>query len=76
MKEESNMINLKKNEIQREHRTFFEVGYFADGIWCAFEKAFDYDEALEIQAKLFWSGHIREWAIVQVDIKTMRKQID
>lgn len=57
-----------------EHRTFFEVGYFVDGVWCSNEKAFDYEEALEKQARLAYS-HQRDWAVVQVDIKTTRKKM-
>jgi len=68
--------------IQEEHRTFFEVGYFADGLWCSFESAFDHEEALEKQARLAYShqrdafyylDEVNYWAIVQVDIKTTRK---
>ena len=59
-------------KIQEEHRTFFEVGYFADGLWCSFERAFDHEEALEKQARLAYS-HQRDWAVVQVDIKITRK---
>jgi len=58
--------------IQEEHRIFFEVGYFADGLWCSFERAFDHEEALEKQARLAYS-HQRDLAIVQVDIKITRK---
>ena len=77
MKEESKMKTpvLKNGEIQKSHVTYFEVGFFADGIWLPYEKAWDYEEALEKQARLAYS-HQRDWGICQVDIKTTKKKID
>lgn len=66
---------LKNDEIQKSWRTHFEVGFFHDGVWLPYEKAWDYEEALEKQARLAYS-HQRKWEIVQVDIKTTKKKID